>query len=244
MATATPASPVAPSVMPVMYRSAVMISREAHKTLKMKPTREPLAFARGFHIVPALVEEFVHAARELPVVFAEEAQAIVPVFVLGLKQGQNSFVSKEGLWSASYIPAYIRRYPYILGDVQGQDPVLCMDETFEGFNEKEGDALFDPNGQPSPSLSAAMQFAQDFRLAALKTDAFMQKIRQLDLLKTVALDVKSPKHGQVKLDSVVIIDEVKLKGLPDAEIIALHRSGYLPAIYAHLLSLAVVPNLA
>jgi hypothetical protein len=237
-------TPAAPAVMPVLYRSATPISRETHKTWKLKALKEPLSFARGFHVVPAMVEEFVHSAREIPIVFAEEGDAVVPIFVLGLKQGQNSFVTREGKWSASYIPAYIRRYPYILGDVSGQEPMLCLDDTFEGFNEKDGDALFDPNGQPSPSLQAAMQFSQDFRQAALRTGAFMDRIRKLNLLRTVSLDVKSPKHGEVKLDGVLIVDEEKLKALPDAEIVDLHRSGYLPALYAHLLSLATVPNLA
>ncbi len=232
-----------PAPMPVLYKTAVVVNREQHRKLRLQPLKEPLSFARGVHLVPALVEEFVHAARELPVVFAEEGQAVVPVFVLGLKQGHNAFVTEAGLWSASYIPAYIRRYPYILGDVEGQDALLCMDETFSGFNDKAGDRLFDDEGQPSASLNAAMQFAQDFRLAALKTDAFVKRLRELDLLKTVSLDVKSPKHGEVKLDGVVIVDENKLKALPDAEVVSLHKSGYLPAIYAHLLSLAVIPNL-
>jgi hypothetical protein len=229
--------------LPVLYRSITPVNRVTHKDLKLKALPEPLSFTRGTHLMPALAEEFAIAARELPIVFLPEGDIISPVFMLGLRSGHNSFVTPEGLWTSSYMPAYVRRYPFVLGDVEGSDPMLCMDEKFAGFNTKEGEPLFKPDGSPTPALEAAMKFAGEFRESGMRTIAFVDKLKSLDLFKSVTIDVKSQKLGPVSINGVLVVDEEKLKALPDATMLDLQKTGSLQAIYAHLMSLPGIPAL-
>lgn len=228
---------------PVLYKSVVALHRETHRAKRIKPLPEPLSFGRGTHLLPAVVDEFATAARELPIVFVPEGDNVSPVFLLGLRSGYNGFISPEGLWSASYMPAYLRRYPFILGEVEGRDPVLCLDDSFEGLNDEGGEALFQDDGTATPFLESAMKFAADFRQSGQRTVAFVQKLKSLDLFKNVTMDVKNNKAGQATIHGLMVVDEEKVRNLPDETIVELHRSGVLPAIYAHLLSLGGIANL-
>jgi len=49
---------------------------------------------------------------------------------------------------------------------------------------------------------------------------------------------------QEVLDGLFVVDEEKLVKLPDAELLALIREGFMPWIYAHLLSLGNLERLA
>ena len=231
------------SRLPVLYRSVTPLNREQHAAMRLAPLPEPLSFARGTHLLPAMVDEFAAAARELPIVFLPEAEGISPVFMLSLRSGTNGFVTSEGLWTASYLPAYVRRYPFVLGDVEGRDPILCFDDQFEGFNETRGDVLFNPDGSPSPALEAAIQFSGGFREAGQRTTQFVKKLRELDLFKSVTLDVNSAKTGKTTIEGLLVVDEAKLKSLHDVVILDLQKTGYLPAIHAHLLSLGGIAAL-
>jgi SapC len=230
--------------LPVLYRAVAPLNREIHRGLRLRPTAEPLAFARGTHLMPALVDEFPKAACDLPIVFLPEGEMISPVFMLGLKPGTNRFVSPKGLWTTPYIPAYVRRYPFLLADVEGRDPVLCFDEQFEGIGTAEGEPLFDDAGAPTPTLKGAMTFAGGFREAGQRTLMFVQRLRELDLFKPVTMDVTASGAPAATISGLLLVDEEKLRKLPDATVLEFHRNGVLGAIHAHLMSLGKVPSLA
>ncbi len=231
--------------LPVLYRSVTPLNRETHRHLRLAPLPEPLSFARGTHLLPAMLDEFAAAARELPIVFLPEGEMISCVFLLSLKPGVNGFVNGDGMWTADYLPAYIRRYPFILADVDtGGDPLMCFDDQFEGLGDLGGEPLFKPDGAATPALEAAMQFAAGFREAGQRTTAFIAKLREFDLLTAVKLDVASKRAGKASVEGLLVVSEARLKALSDARLLELQRSGHLPAIYAHLMSLGALTTLS
>ncbi len=234
-------APAAP--LPILYKSVIPLTKDQHRNWRIDTPKHPLGFAKGAHLVPALVEEFVIAARELPIIFLPEGDQFTSVFILGLKPGVNSLIDERGLWKASYVPAYIRRYPFILGEVDGREPILCIDQGFEGFNEAKGAPMFDAAGEPTEQLRNALDFAGGFRTSANMSNQFVAQLKALGLLKQVTLDVKSPKAGDVRVDGVFIVDEDKLQKLPDDELLKMARNGSLRAIHAHLVSLNAIHSL-
>lgn len=235
-----PAS-AAPSL-PVLYRSVKPVSAERHAALRLRALAEPLSFARGTHLLPAVFEEFAAAAREIPIVFLPEGNAMSAVFLLSMRSGHNSFVTDEGLWTASYLPGYIRRYPFIAADVEGAEPILCLDEGFAGLGESEGEALF-ADGAPSALLRQAMAFAAGYREASQRSAAAIRRLGELGLFKPINIDVTSAAKGNATILGLCVVDEEKLRALPDDVTIELQRSGILPAVYAHLLSLGGIAKL-
>lgn len=77
---------------------------------------------------PAVIDEFVVASRHLPIVFVPTASKPTPVFLLGAQPGENRHVDPAGAWTGGYVPAYVRRYPFIIGDNAGAEPLVCIDE--------------------------------------------------------------------------------------------------------------------
>src|SRR3546814_7561312 len=84
---------------------------------------------------------------------------------MGLNEGINTFVDDEGkLVNPVYVPAYIRRYPFLLAKLQpnSEELSLCFDPTSGALGKfDEGDVLF-VDGQPSDQVKAVLEFCKNF----------------------------------------------------------------------------------
>jgi hypothetical protein len=229
-------------VNPLFYERIIPLDSAAHRALKVGPAASPYGFARDANLIPALIEEFSAAAPFMPIAFLPGADKPAAVFVTGLKPGQNLFVKADGQWTAGYLPAYLRRYPFIMGDVPDGQPILCIDSSFAGLGQ--GTALFAEGGSPSPYLTQALGLAENYRLGAQRSDAFCLKLQQLKLFRSVTLDAKQPDGQSVVVHGLMVVDEDVLNHLPESDLAQLQHEGYLRPIYAHLLSLGALPRLS
>ncbi len=229
----------------LFYKKPVILNREAHRNFKIRPVPS-FGYAARTNSVPLTGNEFAAAARQFPILFIRDAREhYVPIALLGLRKDENLFVEADGRWVGSYIPAFIRRYPYVLGDKGLPDNFnVCIDEEFPGFSTEEGDPLFADDGSESPSLKRAIDFLNAFQFETTRTDAFCRQLQKLDLFVPQVITV-SPKNGSpYTLDGFSVIDEAKLAKLNDADAGNMLRSGYLGWIYAHLLSTHNVSELS
>jgi hypothetical protein len=234
------------SELPLFYSSIVPLDSAAHRNHRVGPARIPYGYAMRAHLIPAVVDEFGAAAREIPVVFAPAGKRFAAVFLCGLKPGRNLFVDQDGRWNGAYVPAYLRRFPFMLGEREGADPVVCIDTSFDGFGtEGAGDRLFDDEGQQSPQLAGMIRLITDFAQSAKRTETLGEVLAELGLLKGVTIDVQQPGAGpSASIHGLLIVDEQKLNELPEESFNDLRRRGFLGAIYAHLFSVGATQNLA
>jgi hypothetical protein len=233
------------SELPLFYSSIVPLDSEAQRNHRLRVAERPFAFAAGAHLIPAVVDEFPRAAREMPIVFAPAGRRRTSVFLCGLKAGQNLFLDADGRWNGGYVPAYLRRYPFILGERQGLDPVICIDPAYEGFGPGDaGERLFDDAGKPSRALAQMIALVTDFADAAKRTDQLCQRLEDLELLKAVTIDVQQAGGASASVHGLSIIDEEKLAALPDAVFLEFRTLGLLGALYSHLFSVASAQALA
>ena len=228
---------------PLFYKSIVPLNREAHKALGLKTDAAPYAFAKTSHVIPALVEEFGAASRHLPIVFLPGTGGPSPVFLVGLKPGRSDFVGDTGQWTAGYIPAFLRRYPFMFGEVQGRDPVVCIDEAYEGLSADQGEKLFDDAGAETPMLRDKITFVNTYFEAARRSELLGKRIQEHDLLRAISLEAKLPGGGSTTVHGLFSVDEGKLAALSDAAFLQLRKDGIIGSIYAHLLSLSAVDKL-
>jgi hypothetical protein len=232
--------------LPLFYRSIEVLSSETHRNHRLELGANPFAFAAQAHLIPAVAEEFAIAAREMPIVFVPAGQSFACVFLCGLKAGQNLFVDPDGRWNGEYVPAYLRRYPFILGDRPDADAVVCVVGQFAGFNTgAEGQRLFEEDGKAAPALTRVIKMLTDYGVAARHTEAFCALLREMGLLKSVTIDVQNATGGQsASIHGLSIVDEEKLNALSDEDFSLVRKRRYLGPIYAHLLSLGATRNLA
>ncbi len=227
---------------PLFYRDIVPLDRHRHGATRLAAPERPFSFAEATQFVPAVAEEFTAACRDLAIVFLPGPQRPAAVFVVGLRAGQNLLVTPQGLWDGGYVPAFLRRYPFIRGDIEGADPVVCIDQSYEGLNEDRGEAFF-ADGAETPYLESQVGFVNAYYEASRRSEAFCDLVQRMELLKPVTIDVKSRGVASA-LHGLFAIDEEKLDRLPARKFEELRKAGALPAIYAQLVSLGAIGRLS
>ncbi|MBF0461965.1 MAG: SapC family protein [Magnetococcales bacterium] len=230
---------------PVLYKNPIPLNKEAFASVGIKTWMNGLSFAAGTHQVPALGTEFAEGCLHYPIVFARDAAGvIVPLFLLGYREGENLYLNKEGKWLVSYIPAYVRRYPFILaeGNAATNEAQVWIDR--DGFVQDEaGERLFDDAGENSPYLDRVFNLLRDSMAAQKITLAFGARLQELELLVEQVANVTLNDGSQYAVQGLLMVDEAKLNQLEDTVILELFRSGYLGWIHCHLLSQANLQGL-
>jgi SapC len=223
----------------LFYQRPVVLNRQAHRTLKVKSTKPDFSFARQTNSVPIAGVEFARAALEYPIVFAGPSpDKLLPAVLLGLRENENLFVDPEGQWANAYVPAFIRRYPFVLAEKPGGgDFTVCIDSTFKGLGVDEGQSLFDDEGKETPLLKGVMDFLGQYQGNIRRTQVFTKRLSELNLLHDRALRIPGADGSPLVLRGFQAVDENILNKLSDAEISDLYRQGFLGWILAHLISL-------
>src|SRR5690606_37935543 len=131
---------------------------------------------------------------------------------------ENLFIDAEGRWTqGSYIPAFVRRYPFILsrGGQTSSDFTVCLDEGYSGFSETEGTPLFDEEGKESELVGRVVGLLQEFLTETERTRRFVERLNSLELLTVKSSQVQDGKGRTFTLNDFRMVDEKKLKELGD-----------------------------
>ncbi|HYZ32389.1 MAG TPA: SapC family protein [Crenalkalicoccus sp.] len=238
-------SETAPSTpaLPPLYHGFEAVTAERHGQLRLKDVG--YGFASRISAIPLAAEEFVVAARTLPIVFAAQPPHM-PVAITGLASGVNLHVTPEGTWRAGiYVPAYVRRYPFFLLRVaEGSDDLaLCVDPQAAQLVKVGGAEMFTEEGKPAPQLERAFAFTRAVEEAMLKTRTMAQGLAELGLLRPS--EVTFDQGGRpVRVDGFFAVERPALAALPAEKLAELRDRGWLEAVYAHLLSIGGLPELA
>jgi len=219
----------------MFYERVVALNDKTHSKLKVRPTTS-FAYAAKTNSVPILASEFFDCAREYPIVFASGEGGLVPAVLLGLRESENLFVGSNGKWDARYVPAFVRRYPFVPGKGPQGDLLVCIDESSPCFSTKEGEALF-ADGKPTPQLDHAMKFLTEFHQGVTVTEALARRINELGLLRQADSVAHLHDGSQFRLNGLSVVDEAKLRTLEPGVVQELFANGSLAVVYAHLMSL-------
>ncbi|MBW6507435.1 MAG: SapC family protein [Rhodobacteraceae bacterium] len=222
----------------MIYQDAVPISAETHRNVAVRQGGS-FGFAAALNSVPLVVAEFAKAAAEYPIVFAGEGANLTPAAVVGLRADENLCVAPDGSWDGAYVPAFLRRYPFVFanGATEGTF-TLCIDSAFDGVNEEgKGERLFDSEGNRTQYLNTMLQFASDYQAQHALTRSFTDRLRELDLLEPASATATLPDGSRLSLGGFLRVSTDRLANLDDAAVLDLFRTGFLAAIHAHVASM-------
>lgn len=231
----------------LFYDKPVPVQSDKHSKLKIKASEGKFDFAAKTNSVILSGVEFVEASKEYPIVFTRvgEGSSPIPLALLGLRNDENLFVGKDGAWDARYVPAFVRRYPFVLSQTpDNENFMVCIDESFPGLNKKEGTALFDEKGEQSELLKNAVTFLQEYQAHIQRTEQFTKNLEELDLLVELTARATGPDKSQYSLTGLLAVDEKKLRDLSDEQVLKLFKSGEMGWIYSHLVSISNLNALA
>jgi hypothetical protein len=236
MATAAPNQNL-----PLLYNAIEPLSATQHQNQKVRPV-DHLPQVGTTHAIPVTVDEFALVQRHYPIVFSIGDNP-VPLALMGLNEGVNVFLDQDGrpLDPNLYIPAYVRRYPFLLARLRpdSDELSLCFDPTASAVGDfEEGEALFDGD-QPSEATKSILQFCEQFEAAGQRTAAFMDELVKSDLLMDGEVAIQPEGFQQPFVyRGFRMVDEEKLRDLRGDELRKLSQNGILPLLYAHLFSLS------
>ena len=221
----------------LFYQNVVPVSVQRHANWSVQRS-DDYRFAEGVNSVPLTAVEIPHAAREYTVVF--QGQGVpTPVALLGIEKGQNIYLGDDGGWAARYLPAFIRRYPFLFALSQdGKTLTLCVDESFSGCNQEgRGDAFFDEKGERTPYLTSVLEFLQDYQSQFGRTELYCKKLQDLGLLEAMEAKFSVGQDEERTLSGFHAIKRDRLKALSGDKLADLAKTDELELSYAHLSSM-------
>ena len=226
-----------------MFEQIVPVSLERHRHKKVRNTTQ-FDYAAGFHIAYVTVHEFARAAATYPIVFLEDKpnDGFRPVVLMGLQPGENLFLGADGAWNASYIPAMIRRYPFALSKGSEENRfVVCVDEASTLLSDTEGAPMFDDKGEPTQVIENVKRYLSELQQMDLLTQQFSRFLLSNNLLTPLNMRVNAAQARNIT--GCYVINEERLNAFSDALFLEVRAKGFLPAMYAHLMSLPQIERL-
>lgn len=229
-----------------LYAQAVLLDRRKHRLTRLRDAGDRSA-AAAVNAVFCAAAEFAEACKVFPLLFVRSGEAeITPVCLLGLEQGENLFVD-AGRWTGAYEPAFLRRHPFALVDTPEAGETkqaVAVDAAFAGLAEDgDGERFFGDDGAPTPFLEKMFAFLHDFEAAAQVTRPIGAHLQGLGLLKEMRAAGQLADGSPFSVDGFLVVDEEKLRALPDPVVLQMHRGGLLALVHAHLVSLSNLAGL-
>lgn len=222
----------------LIYGNAIPLSKARHANWSVEVGRD-FGYTKSLNALPVLAAEFIAAAREYPIVFSQANDSMQPVVLLSMRGEENLFLDSANQWTAEYLPAFLRRYPFVFSrSDDGKTFTLCVDEAFSGFNQSgKGERLFGDDGAITPYVNNVLQFLQTFQVEHARTQAFCKKLDELDLFETQNAVWSGPNGEKVALTGFKCVNREKLKSVPPKMLAAMIGTGEMDLLYAHLFSL-------
>ena len=227
--------------LPMFFNDLVPLNSQNHKGWKSKQFPD-VSFLAKQHAIPVTVDELIDAQRHFPIVFSAGDNP-VPLALMGLNEGVNTFVDDKGVITQDvYLPAYVRRYPFMLAKLQADtdELSLCFDPSAGVIGDHDqGNELFDENSEPTEYTKGVLDFCQKFEESGARTKAFMEELKKHELLidGEIAITLNQDPDKPFVYRGFKMVDENKLKDLKGEALESLTSSGMLMLVHAHLFSL-------
>jgi len=222
----------------LIYETAAPVSYGRHGEWCVEVGTD-YSFSRGVNSVPLMSVEILNAAAEYAVVFGGTGDVVMPAVILGLRGDENLYLTEQGGWQARYIPAFLRRYPFVFSSPdEGKTFTLCIDEKFPGFNQTgRGERLFTSERKPTPYVENVLKFLQQYQVEFRRTQAFCKKLKDLNLLEPMQAQINLDSGERMFLTGFSAVNRARLKTLSAEALVDVAKSDELELIYAHLSSM-------
>lgn len=220
----------------LFYENVIPLEKDKHTSLKIKKL-ENLKFADKANSVPVAGFEFFACSRHHPVMFVKTGDdKFLPIALLSFAAAGHNL---GDTWEGVYVPAYVRRYPFVLEDKNG---IVMFDEASPQIQETEGEALFKDDGEPSDALQEIIRFLEQVDRGYRATEAYVDALQAKDLLQPCKNTIKFT-DNTLKLDNLYVVEEKAfVESLSDEEVVDWFKKGWIAWTYAHMSSINSIPE--
>jgi len=194
--------------------------------------------------------EFRDVQAHYPILFhKDEKGTYYPVALFGFKEGENLFLRDAG-WGARYVPAMIRRQPFMIGFQQTQVSgkldmvrVLSIDMDHPRISKDEGEALFQPLGGRTEFLEGMANLLEGIYEGQEHGRQFVKELNDRGLIEEVSFDIALKDGSRNQLIGFATINEEKVQALTGEALEQFNQKGFLMPLFMILGSLANIRTL-
>jgi hypothetical protein len=236
-------------IVPTLHRQPEPVDTNKHRTLRVRLPVRDWSHLAAVNALFLTAQECALAAIDYPIVFVkagvdEKGETdYAPIAVLGLSAGENLYLEGGG-WRAQHLPAMMGTYPFCVARAPDDRYAVCIDAaSAELVADGEGERLFDDAGAPTEFSRRVQSELERLEGQVNGTRQIVRRLAALGLLSERRFDGTLPDGRQIAVDGFFTVEEEKLRQLPDAEVLALHRDGLLTFIHAHQVSLGQMRRL-
>lgn len=192
---------------------------------------------------------FPHEFRDIqacyPILFHRDASDnFYPLALFGFKEKENLFLDETG-WNADYVPAMIRREPFLIGSQESKEGgdaelarVLSLDTDHPRVSTEKGERLFQPLGGRTPYLEKVADLMEAIFLGYEQNKAFVAALQEHDLVESVNFDITLNDGSKNQLLGFYTINEEKLQELPGSTLESFSKAGFLMPIFMAVASMS------
>ena len=224
-----------------MYNNLEAINKITDKNVSIKEIKD-YSFAKTQMNSPITISEFYESCKDYPIFFVKDSNnSWMATVMLGYKEKENIFVDEKGIWAKhKYIPAHIRRYPFIfVTDNKSSQLTLGVEKDYKIKTQKdENRKLFDKDGNNSKFLNGILGFLNQYQKDSIETSSFIKQLDEWELLEEKNAKVIVSKDEQYNINGFYVVNEEKLKHLSKKRKEELFNKNAIPLITAHLISLS------
>ena len=228
-----------------MFEKIEPLEFSKHQDLRLS-TPSTMEFARQMSMVKLSFSELRHASRFCPIIFLKDGLC-VPQALLSLEEGKNAFINEAGQWTAPYIPAFLRFYPFTLAKVEakeGQEEefALCLDPGAEHFKSGMGEPLFTAGGQPTDFIKDTILNALTaFQKELATTEKLFAVLDEKELIVDTSFKFMAGQEEKA-IDGFKGVDMEKLMAMDDAFLAGTVKNGTIGMVHEHTHSQANFSN--
>lgn len=219
-----------------MFENIIALDSKNHANYRLVHSQD-FGFARHVLSAPLSKTEVVKASREFPIFFPTSGR-FLPIAQMGYQKGKNLYVDEHGTWTARYIPAHIRRYPFILGEKQTAGEYVLMVDKKRIAPHGDGPRLFEDGKIPANGIvDRARQLLIDFQKELTATEEFLKPLKESGILVSKIYTIKNNEDLVGTITDLMVVDPKKLSEVDGETLSKWVQSGLMDVIFAHLHSL-------
>ena len=213
-----------------MFGRVQPLQPSKHGQLKFQASHD-LSFTKSMQTVPLAFTELPEASKYYPIIFGD-TETPFPAALLSLQKDSNQYLRPDGRWAAPYIPAHIRRYPFVLQAREQEDDFLVsIDVAAPHFGEVEGTPLFDAEDKPTALVEEAIKFLEILQRDMRATREMMNIVKDFDILGIRNIERKQGDVSDI-IAACLVVDAEKLDKLDQEKFMELRSKRILPMLYA------------
>ncbi len=225
----------------------VMLDSEKHADLKVDETAKGVGSNR-IRNTYVVVHELQRASGSYPLFFIKNPDTgmFSLICLLGFNEGENLFIDSDK-WDARYIPLNIRRGPFALGEQAGNqgnsENVVLVDLDDSRVSGRTGEVAFNERGFPTDYLEEKLSILKTLNDGKEKTDAFVRKLLELDMIMPATFQISFDDGSAQKLQGLYTVDQDKLQRLDSKDVMSFYENGYFEYVYMMIASIGQMEHL-